>query len=199
MYEQYDAIIFDMDGTLVDSGRLHEVAWTESLNHFGIPVNRPLMRSLAGVPSKETVEILLEKFNCRIDAAPADVNAYKESVVRRKLHEYVKPTALIGIVEKYYGSKPMAVGTGAYSDEAVSILKACGILNYFDAVVGADKVGNPKPAPDTFLKCAELLNVPASKCVVFEDSPLGLEAARNAGMVGVDVLKEFNIVNDYYL
>lgn len=199
MYKQFSAIICDMDGTLIDSGKLHEVAWTEALIHFGIPVDRLVMRSLAGVPSKETIAILLQKFDCKIDATIEDVQHYKEHVVQEKLRNYVKPTPLLDIVKPYYGNKPMAVGTGAYTEEAITILDICGVLSMFDAVVGADRVANPKPAPDTFLKCAELMNVSANRCVVFEDSALGLQAAKNAGMTGVDVFKEFNIINDYYL
>ena len=61
MYDHFDALIFDMDGTLVDSGQLHEVAWTETLTRFAIPIDRPYMRSLAGVPTKGTLELLIEK------------------------------------------------------------------------------------------------------------------------------------------
>lgn len=199
MYHRFEAIIFDMDGTLVDSGKLHEVAWTEALTHFSIPVDRPLMRSLAGVPSRETIEILLEKFDCKISATLAEVQAYKEQVVREKMHLHVKPTALLEIITEYRGSKPIAVGTGAYSEDAKTMLDVCGILEMVDVIVGADQVKRPKPAPDTFLKCAELMNAKPERCVVFEDSQLGLEAARNAGMAAVDVFREFNIVNDYYL
>ena len=63
---------------------------------------------------------------------------------------------------------------------------------------GADQVKNPKPAPDTFLLCAELLGVDARQCVVFEDSKLGLQAAARAGMAGIDVLLMHNIHNDYF-
>jgi beta-phosphoglucomutase-like phosphatase (HAD superfamily) len=67
MYDHYDALIFDMDGTLVDSGQLHEFAWSEMLSHYGIPLDRLFMRSLAGVPTKGTIEILLEKFNIHVE------------------------------------------------------------------------------------------------------------------------------------
>ena len=57
MYDHYEALIFDMDGTLVDSGQLHEFAWTTTLENYGIPIDRLFMRSLAGVPTKGTIEI----------------------------------------------------------------------------------------------------------------------------------------------
>ncbi len=199
MYDHYDALIFDMDGTLVDSGQLHEHAWTATLNKYGIPVDRPLMRSLAGVPTKATIEYLLEKFNVNVDASLDEMNDFKELVVHESMHNYVKPTALLEVAQRYHGKKPMAVGTGAYTQEAKTILALCGLDKYIDAVVGADQVQNPKPAPDTFLRCAELLGVDAAKCVVFEDSKLGLQAAASAGMAGIDVLLVHAVENDYFL
>lgn len=81
----------------------------------------------------------------------------------------------------------MAVGTGSESDIAEALLNHLGLRQCFSAVVAADHVKNHKPAPDTFLLCAELMGVAANKCVVFEDADFGLEAARAAGMDGVDV------------
>ena len=199
MYDQYDALIFDMDGTLVDSGQLHELAWSETLNKYGIPIDRVLMRSLAGVPTKGTIEILLSKFNLSVVATLDEMNNFKEAWVHDNMHRFVKPTALIEVAQKYHGAKPMAIGTGAYTQEAKTILGLCGLDKYIDVIVGADQVKNPKPAPDTFLRCAELLGVVPEKCVVFEDSKLGLQAAATAGMVGIDVLLVHTVENDYFL
>jgi len=199
MYDHYDALIFDMDGTLVDSGQLHEFAWSEMLKKYDIPIDRPLMRSLAGVPTKGTIEILLEKFSLSVSASLDEMNDFKEALVHESMHKFVKPTALIDVAKKYHGVKPMAIGTGAYTQEATTILGLCGLDKYIDAIVGADQVKNPKPAPDTFLRCAELLGVAAEKCVVFEDSKLGLQAAASAGMAGIDVLLVHAIENDYFL
>lgn len=199
MYDHYDALIFDMDGTLVDSGQLHEFAWTSMLNTYGIPIDRKLMRSLAGVPTKGTIEILLEKFNLTASASLDEMNNFKERLVHEHMHNYVKPTALLDVAQRYHGDKPMAVGTGAYTEEAKTILAICGLDKYVSVIVGADQVTNPKPAPDTFLRCAQLLGVEPEKCVVFEDSKLGLEAATSAGMAGIDVLLVHAIQNDYFL
>ena len=199
LFDHYHAIIFDMDGTLVDSGPLHEVAWTETLNTYEIPIDRPLMRSLAGVPTKGTIEILLDKFDCKPAASLTVMNDFKEAVVRRRAAEFVRPTALIEIARQYHGKIPMSVGTGAYTQEAREILEHCGLTGLLDHIVGADLVANPKPAPDTFLRCAELMGVAPEHCVVFEDAKLGLEAARRAGMTGIDVLEHFSIHNDYFL
>jgi beta-phosphoglucomutase family hydrolase len=198
MYDDYLALIFDMDGTLVDSGQLHQFSWTATLTKYGIPIDGPLMRSLAGVPTKETLELLIQKFNCAVAVSVAEMNEFKEQCVRDNLHRFVEPTALIEVVKKYHGKKPMAIGTGANTAEALLVLKQCGLDAYIQIVVGADQVKNPKPAPDTFLRCAELLGVSASQCVVFEDSKLGLQAAAQAGMAGIDVLLVHGIHNDYF-
>ena len=199
MLEQYKAIIFDMDGTLVDSGKVHEIAWTETLEEYGIPVDRALMRSLAGVPTKETINILLDHFNIESAVGLDQMNAYKEAVVKTLLKSHVKPTALADQVHKYYQRKPMSIGTGAYTAEAELILELCGLTQYVGPIVGADQVKSPKPAPDTFLLCAQLMGVDPAECVVLEDSKLGLQAAKDAGMVGIDVLETFGITNDYFL
>jgi beta-phosphoglucomutase family hydrolase len=198
MYDDYDALIFDMDGTLVDSGQLHQYTWTLTLEKYGIPIDGPLMRSLAGVPTKETLEILIQKFNCKVDASIDEMNEFKEQSVRQHMHRFVRATDLVEVVKKYNGIKPMAIGTGANTAEAQMVLKQCGLDHLLDVVVGADQVKHPKPAPDTFLRCAELLDAKPDQCVVFEDSKLGLQAAASAGMAGIDVLLIHNITNDYF-
>ena len=198
-YEQYDALILDMDGTLVDSGQLNEQAWITALKRYDIPVDRKLMRSLAGVPTQKTIIKLIEHFELKIDATPAEINQFKDQQVEEHIFDYIKPTALEQLVKHFHGKKPMAVGTGALTSSANAALKACKLDELIDFVVGADQVEAHKPAPDTFLLCAKLMNVAPARCVVFEDAALGLEAADRAGMAKVDVEAELGITNDYFL
>ena len=81
----------------------------------------------------------------------------------------------------------MAIATGSPKWVAEKILKALGIRDWFAAVVGAECVTNSKPAPDTYLRAAELIGVDPKRCHAFEDTKLGMESAKNAGMVVVDI------------
>lgn len=197
--EQYQALIFDMDGTLVDSGKLHELAWIETLNKYAIPVDRPLMRSLAGVTTSRTLQQLIEQFDVVVSATIDEMSLHKQSIVNDNIARYIKPTRLKALAEKYYGRLPMSVGTGANTAEAEAILSHCGLRHLFAHVVGAESVCHPKPAPDIFLRCAELMGIKPSACLVFEDAKLGLQAAKAAGMRAIDVLDAYAIENDYFV
>ncbi|MWL73548.1 HAD-IA family hydrolase, partial [Escherichia coli] len=94
---------------------------------------------------------------------------------------------LIDVVKEWHGRRPMSVGTGSESAMAEALLAHLDLRRYFTAVVAADHVQNHKPAPDTFLLCAERMGVSPEKCVVFEDADFGLQAAHAAGMAAVDV------------
>ena len=157
------------------------------------------MRSLAGVPTIDTVEYLIEHFSLDIQLDMKQVNEFKEAIVRKTMKQYVKPTRLAQFAEENKCIRPMSVGTGAYTDEAIILLKTCGLLNLIDYVVGADQVKKPKPSPETFLRCAELMQVKPERCIVFEDAQTGIQAAKSAGMFVVDVLDKFQIKNDYFL
>ncbi|GAD04197.1 beta-phosphoglucomutase family hydrolase [Agarivorans albus] len=185
-YQNYAAFIFDMDGTLIDSMQHHQNAWQSALNQFSIPFTSEQMLAMSGMPTLQTVENLLADAHIKGIDVNKVVDA-KEQCYHQLVNSEILPTPLIKVYEHFLGEKLMAVGTGASQQQAEMILSKLGIADKLQAIVGADLVDAHKPAPDTFLKCAELMQVEPQACLVFEDADAGIEAAKAAGMAVVDV------------
>lgn len=186
MYSGYQALIFDMDGTVIDSLPAHQKAWEQTLKRHGIPYTAQMMNHLNGWPALQTVEYLCEQAGITgLDMVA--ISDEKVALYKTIAPDMVKPTPIIKIVKEYYGRRPLALGTGASTEEATGLLEHLGIRNYFQVIVGADQVSAHKPAPDTFLRCAKRLGFDPENCLVFEDAEAGFEAAQSAHMDYVDV------------
>jgi beta-phosphoglucomutase-like phosphatase (HAD superfamily) len=118
---------------------------------------------------------------------PAAVSREKEEAYIPLMPEAKLIEPIAAIARDAQGRLPMAVATGGRTKYIKPLLESVGILDWFGAVVTADDVENHKPAPDTFLKAAALIGVPAEECRAYEDTDLGMEAIRAAGMEAVDV------------
>ena len=178
-------IIFDCDGTLADTMPLHWRAWQviASRHRFNLPEQR--FYSLGGVPSRDILKMLSAEQGIRMDHL---------AVAREKEAEYlpliaqVEPiNAVVGIVREHHGRVPMAVASGGTRRIIEQVLQHLGILNLFNAVVTSEDVVNQKPAPDIFLEAAKRIGVPPRFCRAYEDTDLGMQAIRAAGMEAVDV------------
>lgn len=185
--DDFDAFIFDCDGTLVDSMPLHYHAWTASFRHHGAPFDftEEIFYSLAGVPDLEIVSILNERFATAIDGRSVEV--HKEKIFFESLHRIEPRPAVVEFARSQEGKKPMAVATG--SD--IAIVKPClennGLLGLFEVIVTPADVKRGKPAPDMFLHAARMMRVAPETCLVFEDGQAGIEGAIAAGMKTVFV------------
>lgn len=183
------ALIFDLDGTLADTMPVHFWAYKNILVNYGIDFTPELFSTLAGVPAVGTIEKLNEIFGTKMDA---EKTGHLKELEYEKIMYKMKPIdPVINLLKKYHGKLPVAVGTGGYNRLAWKTLKMLGLDESIDVLVSAEQVERPKPFPDTFLKCAELLGVDPAVCEVFEDGEPGIKAAKAAGMIAT-------LVTDYY-
>lgn len=176
------AVIFDMDGVLLDSGAHHRDAWRQLLADLGLEPAPDFWRRTIGRPAEEAVAHLLER-----PVPPAEAAA----LARRKREHYARLAArgmlpvpgapsFVGVLAA--GGVPRAVATSASRHDVEMLLTAIGVRQHFEVVVTADDVRWGKPNPEVYLRAATGLGLPPKGCLVFEDSVVGVHAARNAGM-----------------
>lgn len=181
----YKAHIFDLDGTLAHSMPVHFEAWSETMTKHGISFSRDDFYALGGVPTLRIVEILAERAGSKLDTQA--VAEEKEARFHARLERIAPLEPVTDIAKAYRGKVPLAVATGSNRLTAEILLKQLNILSWFDAVITSDDIPNPKPAPDTFLIAAQKIGVDPADCCAYEDTDLGLQAIRAAGMTAVDV------------
>lgn len=181
------ALIFDCDGTLTDSMPLHFIAWNQTMQRFGIEFTEDRFYSLGGIPSDKIIKMLADEVNLSLDVAA--VANEKEQLFLDNMHLLVEIEAITSIVRQHKGKLPMAVASGGFRDIVAKQVAHIGLEGWFDTMVTAEDTTRHKPEPDVFLEAARRLGVAPAHCRVYEDSDLGIEAARRAGMEWVDVRK----------
>lgn len=177
------AMIFDMDGTLVDSMPFHEKAWDVMLPELGVRIDRfDFFTWSAGLTNREIFPRLLQR---EVSAAELnDLAGRKEAIYREcyRPHVALMPGAfeLIHAAEKR--GVCIAMGTAAPPENIELVVDGLSIRKHFPVIVGGNDVANGKPDPEVFVKAAQRMGIEPSQCLVFEDTPAGIEAAFRAGM-----------------
>jgi beta-phosphoglucomutase family hydrolase len=179
------ALIFDCDGTLADTMPLHWRAWEEVARRYGLEFSEKRFYELGGVPSRDILKMLSDEQRRPLD--PLAAAKEKEAAYMPHLPEIRAVEAVAKIVRENAGKLPMAVASGGIQVHINEVLEQIGLRQYFQAVVTSEHVKRQKPAPDIFLEAARRLGVPPQFCRAYEDTELGLQAIRAAGMEAVDV------------
>ena len=178
--DKYQGIIFDLDGTLVNSMVAHATAWESTCRAFNIPYDKEWLDQLGGMPSRKVTLEILKRYPLDLDAQA--ITRHKVNVFEGIENEGDIIPKIYKILKENYKNKPIGIGTGAQYKHAKEILDTTDILSMVQVLVTSDDVENHKPNPDTFEKVAQQLSLPAPDCVVFEDTTIGRQAANRAGM-----------------
>jgi beta-phosphoglucomutase family hydrolase len=184
----FEGIIFDCDGTLVDSMPIHYVAWVESLNHHGAPFDftEEVFYSLAGIREQDVVKMLNKQYRSAVD--PDGVAEYKFELFQKRMREVGEIGPVADLARRAHAEGvPIAVASGSEEETVRGVLVANDLERLFEEIITPKLVKRGKPAPDMFLLAAERLGVAPEACVVFEDGESGMQAARAAGMEAVFV------------
>lgn len=183
--KEIKGLIFDCDGTLANTMPLHWRAWqiVTERHDLDFPENR--FYALGGVPSRDILKMLSEEQRRPLDHIAV---AHEKENAYLPLMEAVEPIhAVVEIARSNFGKIPLAVASGGTEPIINQVLEQLKIRQFFAAVVTSEMVKNQKPAPDIFLEAARRIGVEPQYCRAYEDTDLGLQAIRSAGMEAVDV------------
>lgn len=188
-----EAVIFDCDGTLVNSMPAHFEAWCEALSYYGAAnvLQEDIFYAMGGRPTKDIVVDLNSDYGLKLD--PEAVAMKKREAFLQRIDQVEMIDEVVEHARNLRGKLPMAIATGGTRMVIEKTLQALEISDLFDEVVTAEDVVSGKPAPDIFLKAAEQLGVAPEKCLVLEDAPAGIMAAQLAKMAVVTVPAPLNL------
>ena len=178
-----DAFIFDLDGVITDTSEFHFRAWQQLAREQGLEFTREDNEALRGVGRRESLALLLK--GRAIPEQTAQAWMERKNAFYIELVKTMSPGALLpgsGELLKEIHAAGLLTAIASSSKNAPLVLERLTLEILPDAVVDGSTVTRSKPAPDLFLKAAQLLGVPPARCVVVEDATAGIEAGRAAGM-----------------
>lgn len=179
------AIIFDCDGTLVDTLDVHYAAWTHVFNAYNIPLQISYLEKYNSYPTWQIAEDMVR--DGYLNADPYVVAAEKERHYIDNLFHAELITRTVEYVKKYHGIMPLIVLSGGVREGVVKSLELHALIPFFDQIIAADDPYPPKTTPEVFQKISIERNLLPKQIVVFEDGDMGIKSAKEAGMRIVDV------------
>ena len=183
---KFDAVIFDLDGVICSTDEYHYKAWKAMADSMGIPFDRTINNRLRGVSRMASLESILEKYSGPALTAEQKtaLAEKKNNLYREYLHEMSTADLPADVSEtlKALRDAGLKLAIGSSSKNTPFILGQIGLSGYFDAVSDGNNITRSKPDPEVFVKAAEMLGIPADRCLVVEDAVSGAEAGHRGGM-----------------
>lgn len=183
-------IIFDLDGVIVKTDELHYRAWKRLADAEGIFFDREINNHLRGVSRMASLEIILERSPRTYSAEEKNRLASIKNQYYVELLKTLTPDDIMPGVTKTLEElkrRKILTAIGSSSKNARAILEQIKLSNVFDAVADGNDIINSKPAPDVFLKAADILGLRPAECAVVEDAEAGIAAAKSAGMLAIAI------------
>ncbi|HAI47592.1 MAG TPA: HAD family phosphatase [Stenotrophomonas sp.] len=181
-----DAVIFDMDGLMIDSERVSIACWSQAARELQVPIEEGFWLGLVGLGDRDCERLLLQHIDAgQVAALFARCHDLYEARTHAGLPLRPGIVALLELLRAH--DVPRAVATSTRQPRASRKLQSCGLLPFFDTVVTSSDVAHPKPAPDIYLLAAQKLGKDPVRCLALEDSPAGIRAAVGAGMTAIQV------------
>jgi HAD superfamily hydrolase (TIGR01509 family) len=181
----FGAYLFDCDGTIADSMPLHFIAWKKALAEWNCEFGEEIFYSWGGMPVAEIISTLNRQqgLNMPVEA----VSRRKEALYFELLPQLKAVPEVLEYIEAEHGRIPFAVVSGSTRESVTASLVSLNLLDRFDTMVCAGDYTRSKPDPEAFLLAATRLGVSAGNCLVFEDTEMGIQAAKEAGMASIRV------------
>jgi len=181
----HKAFLFDLNGTMIDDMQYHVKAWHRIFNELGANISMERMKQESYGKNHEVIErVMPGRFS---EEEKTEMSYAKERQYQQEFKPHLKliDGLAVFLERAYHQNIKMGIGSAAIMFNIDFVLDGLNLRKYFSAIISADDVRHSKPDPETYLKCAEALNVSPNACVVFEDAPKGVESAQNAGMRSV--------------
>ena len=186
MFNQY-GVIFDMDGVLADTSQIHFESWLKVAKEVGVTFTREFFEGAMG---QQSPSIMRKLIGSKMDQKSVEKwAALKEVYYREMVKNKLEPIPGVKRIISNLSSEgfKLAVGSSGPKENVELTLSSLNIKDYFDTVITAAEVKNGKPEPDVFLIAAKNLEINPKNCLVIEDAPLGIEAAKSAGMLSIAI------------
>lgn len=184
------AFIFDLDGVIVHTDKLHYKAWKKVADELKIEFNEEINNKLRGISRMESLDIILNHSNIILsDEEKFSIATKKNNYYKELLQDMSKNDVSKEVIDTLneLKKKGYSLAIGSSSKNAKFILKQIELYDMFDAISDGTNIEKSKPDPEVFIKAAAFLNISAQKCCVIEDATAGIDAAKNADMIAIAI------------